>query len=382
VLAGVGAAFLPDAAAAAVVAPDDYVADADADGQAARRDPGRTADPARRGTRPHRGFAPALSLVLPAGSGSARLLLMRRWPIGLGLWFLVLAAAEVAGLVAVGRFFVRSEHGQLLDTVALSGNWIGQARIDGVVDTILNTVSVVSLLAATAVIGFIALIRRRVAVAFGAILLIVGSNMTTQVLKRLLERPELGVDMERAAAGNSLPSGHTTIAAAVAIALLLVLPARLRGVGAVLGAAAAAAVGIATLSAGWHRPSDVVAALLVVGVWACVAGLFILLAQRRHGDVEYGPANRFAALTLALVGLGLLAGAALALGLTNQRLSTPVDELSRNRLLTAYGGGALGIAGVTSLVVASVLATAHRVVPRAVPSVVSAEHKAPAAPAP
>ncbi len=306
---------------------------------------------------------------------------MRRWPIGLGLWFLVLAAAEVAGLVAVVRFFVRSEHGQLLDTVALSGNWIGQARIDGVVDTILNTVSVVSLLAATAVIGFIALIRRRVAVAFGAILLIVGANVTTQVLKRLLVRPELGVDMERAAAGNSLPSGHTTIAAAVAVALLLVLPARLRGVGAVMGAAAAAVVGIATLSAGWHRPSDVVAALLVVGVWSCVAGLFILLAQRRHGDVDYGPANRFAAMMLALVGLGLLAGAALALGLTNQRLSTPVEELSRSRLLTAYGGGALGIAGVTSLVVASVLATAHRVVPRAVPPVVSVEHEAPAAPA-
>jgi hypothetical protein len=112
-----------------------------------------------------------------------------------------------------------------------------------------------------------------------------------------------------------------------------------------------------------------------------VAGLFILLAQRRHGDVVYGPANRFASMMLALVGLGLLAGAALALGLTNQVLSTPVDELSRSRLLAAYGGGALGIAGVTSLVAASVLATAHRVVPQAVPAVVSAPHEAHAAPA-
>jgi hypothetical protein len=188
------------------------------------------------------------------------------------------------------------------------------------------------------------------------------------VLKRLIERPELGVDMERAAAGNSLPSGHTTIAASVAIALLLVLPARLRGAGGMLGAAATAVVGVATLSAGWHRPSDVVAALLVVGVWANIAGLFIVVAQRRHGDVDYGPANRFAAVTLALVGLGLLAGAALALGLTNQVLSTPVDELSRHRLLAAYGGGATGIAGTASLLVASVLATAHRVVPQAVAS--------------
>jgi membrane-associated phospholipid phosphatase len=293
---------------------------------------------------------------------------MRRWPIGLSLWFVLLAAVEIAGFVAVARFFVRSEHGQLLDTVALAGNWIGQARIQGAVDSVLNTVSVVSLVAATAAIGFIALIRRRVALAFGTILLIVGANLTTQVLKRLIERPELGVDMERAAAGNSLPSGHTTIAASVAIALLLVLPARLRGAGGMLGAAATAVVGVATLSAGWHRPSDVVAALLVVGVWANIAGLFIVVAQRRHGDVDYGPANRFAAVTLALVGLGLLAGAALALGLTNQVLSTPVDELSRHRLLAAYGGGAMGIAGTASLLVASVLATAHRVVPQAVAS--------------
>ncbi|HTF06666.1 MAG TPA: PA-phosphatase, partial [Asanoa sp.] len=87
---------------------------------------------------------------------------MRRWPIGLALWFVVLAAVEVAGLVAVWKFFVRSTHGQLLDTVALAGNWIGESRIDNAVDSVLNTVSVVSLVGATAVIGFIALIRRRV----------------------------------------------------------------------------------------------------------------------------------------------------------------------------------------------------------------------------
>jgi membrane-associated phospholipid phosphatase len=293
---------------------------------------------------------------------------MRRWPIGLGLWLLVLAAIEVVCLAAVIRFFVRSEHGQLLDTIALEGNWIGRSRIEDLVDTVLNTVSVVSLVAATAVIGFIALIRRRVAVAFGAMLLIVGANVTTQVIKLLLDRPELGVDVERAAAGNSLPSGHTTVAAAVVVALVLVLPAGVRGAVGVIGAVAAAFVGVATLSAGWHRPSDVVAALLVVGVWAGVAGLFVLLAQRHHGNAVYGPPNRVAMGMLALAGLGLLAGAAIAMALTDHVLTTPVEELSRRRLLAAYGGGALGIAGVTSLVVASVLATAHRVAPQALAS--------------
>jgi membrane-associated phospholipid phosphatase len=289
---------------------------------------------------------------------------------------LVLAGAEVAGFVMVWRFFVQSEHGQLLDTMALTGNSIGQARVEGLVDTVLNTMSALSLAIATAVVGFIALIRRRIAVAFGVVLLIVGANVTTQVLKQVIYRPELGVDLERAAAGNSLPSGHTTIAASVAVALMLVLPARLRGVGAVLGALFAAVAGVATLSAGWHRPSDAVAAVLIVGAWACAAGLFIVIAQRRHGGVDYGPSNRFAVLALAVAGLVLLAGAGLALELTNQVLSIPPDELSRHRLLAAYAGGAMGVAGTAGLVLAFVLATAHRVVPQVVPPTVDAEEDA------
>src|SRR4051812_44067080 len=100
---------------------------------------------------------------------------MRGWPIGLALWLLALAAADIACFVLVWRFFVESEHGQLLDTVALTGNSIGQARISDLVDTILNTMSAVSLAIATAAVGFIALIRRRIAVAVGAVLLIVGA---------------------------------------------------------------------------------------------------------------------------------------------------------------------------------------------------------------
>jgi membrane-associated phospholipid phosphatase len=299
--------------------------------------------------------------------GSVTLLRMRGRPVGLALWLLVLAGAEVAAFVIVWRFFVRSEHGQLLDTVALAGNSIGHARVGDLVDTVLSTVSALWLVIATAVVGFIALIRRRIAVAFGAILLIVGANVTTQVLKQVISRPDLGVDPERAAAGNSLPSGHTTVAAAVVVAVMLVLPARLRGVGGVLGTVLAAVVGVATLSAGWHRPSDAVAALLIVGWWACAATLFIVVAQRRHGDVEYGPPSRFAAFGLALIGLALLAGAALAIELTNQVLSTPPGDLSRHRLLVAYAGGAMGIAGTASLMLASVLATLHRVVPQGVP---------------
>jgi membrane-associated phospholipid phosphatase len=299
---------------------------------------------------------------------------MRSRPYGLVLWLLVLAVAEMAAFVLVWRFFVRSEHGQLLDTVALSGNSIGQDRIDGPVNTVLNAMSAFWVLVAIAVVGFIALIRRRFALGVGAIMLIIGANVTTQVLKFLIDRPELGVDVERAAAGNSLPSGHTTIAASVVVALILVLPGRMRGVGAIIGAVFAAGAGVATLSAGWHRPSDAIAALLVVGAWAGAAGLLIVVAQSRHGGVEYGPSNRVAVGVLIIAGLGLLAAGWIGMELTNQVLATPVDDLSRRRLFAAYAGGAAGIAGTATLVLASVLATAHRVVPQAMPELDDTYH--------
>src|SRR5262249_41349256 len=56
---------------------------------------------------------------LPSPRASAILLAMRGWPVGLLLWLVLLAAAETVGFVQVWRFFVQSEHGQLLDYVAL-----------------------------------------------------------------------------------------------------------------------------------------------------------------------------------------------------------------------------------------------------------------------
>lgn len=295
------------------------------------------------------------------------LLAMRGWPIGLAAWLLLVAVASAAGFVEVWRFFVESLHGQQLDYVAITGNSIGRTRIEGIVSNTLNGISVLSLTVATGVIGFIALARRRVALAVGAVLLIGGANLTTQVLKALIYRPDLGVDPDRVAAGNSLPSGHTTIAASVAAAFVLVLPPKARPAGALVAAAFAALAGVATLSAGWHRPSDAVAALLIVGAWAAVAALFIVVAQRRHGGVDYGEPSTYMTIFLAVISLGLLAGAAAAMYITNEVLAEAVDDLSRGRLFAAYAGGALGIAGTAGLVVASVLATAHRVVPQVVP---------------
>ncbi|PWR05102.1 PA-phosphatase [Micromonospora acroterricola] len=280
------------------------------------------------------------------------------------VWLVVMALVQAAAFLAVWRVAVHTEIGQWVDTAALTGNRIGQDRIDGPVDKLLNAMSVVSLLAATAMIGFIALIRGRIALAITATLLIAGANVSTQLLKYGLNRPDYGLDPERAAVGNSLPSGHTTVAASVAIALVLVLPAKVRAVGAFLAAAYAAAAGVATLSAGWHRPSDAVAAYLVVGVWAALAGLVLLVTQREQAQVAPGDAHRLAALLLGAAGVLALVVSMLALSWLVDLRGTGPDELSRRPLFVAYAGSAAGIAGTMAVVMALVLIVVHRLVPR------------------
>ncbi|SDZ41642.1 PAP2 superfamily protein [Micromonospora pattaloongensis] len=277
---------------------------------------------------------------------------------------LLLAAVHVAVFIQVWWFFVHTRRGQQLDTLGLAGNSIGRDRVDGITDTVLNAMSVASLAIATAVIVFIALIRRRIMLALMAALLVLGANLTTQLVKYLTVRPDLGIDPERAGAGNSLPSGHTAVAASVAVALVLVVPARVRGLAAVLGAAYAAVAGVATLSAGWHRPSDAVASLLMVGAWAAFAGFVLVLTQPASAEMEPGAGHRLAVTLLALAGVLLLAAAAVALTVNEPVSAIPPEELSRRRLSVAYGGGAAAIAGTAALVMALVLAPVHRVVLR------------------
>ncbi|MGC5021797.1 phosphatase PAP2 family protein [Micromonospora sp. DT47] len=280
------------------------------------------------------------------------------------VWLVVLALAQAAALVMLWRFAVHTGTGQWLDTVALTGNRIGQDQIDGPVNRILNAMSVVSLVATTVVIGFIALIRGRKTLAIAATLLIAGANVSTQLLKHVIDRPSLGIDPERDAVGNSMPSGHTTIAASVALALILVLPAKVRVLGAFLGVAYAATAGVATLSAGWHRPSDAVAAFLVVGVWAALAGLMLLVLQHEQALVSSADAHRVAAAVLGVGGLLAVLASGLALTSLLDQQQIPVDELGRHPLLIGYAGSAAGIAGTMGVVAALVLLSVHRLVPR------------------
>ena len=67
------------------------------------------------------------------------------------------------------------------------------------------------------------------------------------------------------------PSGHMTAAAALALALILVVPERWRTVATAAGALWVVAIGGTILLLGMHLLSDVVAGMLIAGAWAGLA---------------------------------------------------------------------------------------------------------------
>lgn len=250
----------------------------------------------------------------------------------------LVAAASAVGVWVLHRVFVLTAHGQAVDEAALVGARTRLWRLEGGANVVLDSVSAVAVLAALAVVAVVALAQRRVRLAVAAVVLVGGALATTQLAKHvLLSRPDLDVTY---ALDNSLPSGHTTFAGAVSAAALLVAPVRLRPLVAVLGAAYTSAIGVGTLAAGWHRPSDAVAAMLVVLAWGAL--LAPLAGGRPTAGV--GSAGRAAAVVVlvtgAVVGLG---AAAAALAVT--WAAVPPEPTGRLGQLVAGAGGALGVGG-------------------------------------
>ena len=214
----------------------------------------------------------------------------------------LLAATSVLGFVLVYVLTVRTTPGRQFGDVSLRGALITRAALADTVEGVLGVVSVASLLAGLAGVALIALVRLHRAQGLAAVALLVAANVSTWLLKRfVLDRPDLGLLEVTPATHNSLPSGHTTAVFSVVVALLLVLPAQARATAAAGGGAAAVVIAVATMSAGWHRAGDSIAAFLLVGALAGVANIATARSTRTRGaPARTGRWRR--SLVLAVVG--------------------------------------------------------------------------------
>jgi membrane-associated phospholipid phosphatase len=212
------------------------------------------------------------------------------------------AAALVVPLYLVA---VRTATGQRLE----------HRRVLRAAEDFLDVISVGSLAVLGTTLVLVALLRGRILRAGATAVTILGANVTTQVLKRTLDRPDLSGTGAPEPAG--FPSGHTTVAMTLALGLVLVAPAGLRSAAVLCGAAYAAGVGLAVVGLGWHRPSDVAAAYLVATAWAAASAAVLALLETRAGGAE-----RPALLTPRAGGLLAIAGAgafALAVAVAAER---------------------------------------------------------------
>lgn len=132
--------------------------------------------------------------------------------------------------------------------------------------------------------------RRREALA--AVAVIVGAGLSTQLLKHVFAYPRFADLYWTHSQELAFPSGHTTAAAALSIALVLVVPVVHRMAAAAIGVLVTAGVGISVVVLGWHYPSDVVGGLLVASAWGLAAVAYLRFMGDRDAAVSRGKPPR------------------------------------------------------------------------------------------
>ncbi len=200
-----------------------------------------------------------------------------RWALGFAG-----ACAAMVGLLWLAAFHVgfieRADHKVLFAFYNFSFLYEQHGDAARFVVSLCDPSRVVFLAAVPVVVT---LARRRAHDAWAVLVLLAGAGLTTLVLKHVLPEPFVGgpspVPYPR------FPSGHSTAAMSLVLALTLVAPARLRPLIAGLGAVFAAAVGYALLTLGSHYPTDVFGGFLVATTWALLAAAALFAFEGHHG---------------------------------------------------------------------------------------------------
>ncbi|MDO5719632.1 MAG: phosphatase PAP2 family protein [Actinomycetaceae bacterium] len=211
---------------------------------------------------------------------------------------------SVCAFFALTVVALRSFTGQALDDIVLTTLRVGHRQVLPLTDLLRTGVSELSVGVTIIAVMAVAAARRRFALAMRMGVMIAGANITTQLLKRwILDRPYLGVGLDLS---NSFPSGHATVLVSVALAVVIVVSQRLRSkVAAVVSAGTALAL-IVIIISGWHRPSDIVGAILISLAWA------MTLAPQEEPVQAEDPINtRMLVVSLSAISMSVVAVAVL-----------------------------------------------------------------------
>jgi membrane-associated phospholipid phosphatase len=270
--------------------------------------------------------------------------------------FAAIAGVASCLVIVVYVIAVRTSWGQHLDAAAVRGRHSLLSQRDvHVAHTVHTTIDIASLLLFGGTIVGIAVLRGRVRLAAGVAVIIIGSLATTELLKRVLPRPDLGVT-DAIRHTPSYPSGHTTIAMALSIGAILVAPARLRAAVAILGVTFASVIGCSVVVTASHRPSDAIGAALVVTAWTA-ATIAFLLRSAEHGHLSWRRSWMRVEPLMVIIGAALVGSAFLGVvGLAIAFHRGPLDAVELGRALVI---AAMTVIGTVLLCTAIPLVALH-----------------------
>lgn len=201
-------------------------------------------------------------------------------------------------LVAVA-FYIQSPVGQELDELSFNEFSYQFLGLQTPTTQLLNLFPAIAGIIAAVGIVFVLVWKHRFVPALVGLGVALCANLSTQVLKNyLITKPNFGI---QEAALNSAPSGHTTFASAAAAALFLASPKKLRPIIAIFGAVISFAAGFSTIVNGWHRPADVITAIILTAAWT-VVGLTILRFLRSE-ELDLSDSQRTGLILIPLLSI-------------------------------------------------------------------------------
>jgi membrane-associated phospholipid phosphatase len=177
------------------------------------------------------------------------------------------AAVPICGLALTYLLAVLTPWGRSLDALSSYGR-MGTGWSVRMVDLIvLETISVATLALALAAVVVVGGLRGRWQLGLRSTAAVVGAILSAEVLKYTLPGYSEWTGEWSFIDGGSFPSGHAVVVTSLALAVLSISSDRWRRwlVGPLVAGTAIATT--ATVTVGWHRPSDVLGSLFLATAW-------------------------------------------------------------------------------------------------------------------
>src|SRR4051794_24816436 len=177
------------------------------------------------------------------------------------------AAVSIAGLALTYVVALLTPWGRALDSLSSNGRSGTRWSVQAADLMVLETITVATLALALTALVVVSGLRGRWQLGLRSTAATLAAIGSAEVLKHILPRYNEWTGGWTVGHGGSFPSGHAVVVTSISLAVLSISTDRWRRrlVGPLV--AGTAIVTTATVTVGWHRPSDVLGSLFLATAW-------------------------------------------------------------------------------------------------------------------